>query len=221
MLPRRGCFSLTPRWTATATAGIGLRGDRLMSHSLVGDHAALLPAVTVVLQWLLLFGHIVFYGYFCLMSKVRALYHIVFGTHKRVASITDEFRKDLYMVILGIIKDYKVQGQVSRLIRIGGVEDHVHLLIDLHSMMALAPLVGEIKRRSSLWMKERRDRYPLFDGWSREYYAATLAEKDSGTVIEYINNQQEHHHGAEDYEEELKRLVEDAGLTWHPDMIED
>ena len=84
------------------------------------------------------------------MSKVRALYHIVFGTHKRVPSITDRFRKDLYMVILGIIKDYKVQGQVSRLIRIGGVEDHVHLLIDLHSMMALAPLVGEIKRRSSL-----------------------------------------------------------------------
>ena len=155
------------------------------------------------------------------MSKVRALYHIVFGTHKRVPSITDEFRKDLYMVILGIIKDYKVQGQVSRLIRIGGVEDHVHLLIDLHSMMALAPLVGEIKRRSSLWMKEQRDRYPMFNGWSREYYAATLAEKDSASVIEYINNQQEHHHGAEDYEEELKRLVEDAGLTWHPDMIED
>jgi putative transposase len=155
------------------------------------------------------------------MSKVRALYHIVFGTHKRLPSITDQFRKDLYMVILGIIKDYKVQGQVSRLIRIGGIENHVHLLIDLHSMMALAPLVGEIKRRSSLWMKEQRDRYPLFDAWSREYYAATLAEKDSGAVIEYINHQQEHHHGAEDYEEELKRLVEDAGLTWHPDMIED
>ena len=95
------------------------------------------------------------------MSKVRALYHIVFGTHKRVPSITDEFRKDLYMVILGIIKDYKVQGQVSRMIRIGGIEDHVHLLIDLHSMMALAPLVGEIKRRSSLWMKGQRDRYPI------------------------------------------------------------
>lgn len=155
------------------------------------------------------------------MSKVRALYHIVFGTHKRVPSVTDEFRRDLYMMILGIIKDYKVQGQSSRLIRIGGVEDHVHLLIDLHSMMALAPLVGEIKRRSSLWMKEQRNRYPLFDGWSREYYAATLAEKDSTAVIEYINNQQEHHHGTEDYEEESKRLVEDAGLTWYPDMIGD
>ena len=40
-------------------------------------------------------------------------------------------------------------------------------------------------------------------------------------MIEYINNQQEHHHGLEDYEEELKRLVEDAGLIWYPDMIED
>ena len=155
------------------------------------------------------------------MSKVRALYHIVFGTHKRVPSITIDFRKDIYMVIFGIIKDYKVQGQSSRLIRIGGVEDHVHLLIDLHSMMALAPLVAEIKRRSSLWMKEQLDKYPLFDGWSREYYAATLAEKDSAAVIEYINTQQEHHHGTEDFEEELKRLVNDAGLTWHPDVVEE
>lgn len=154
------------------------------------------------------------------MSKVRALYHIVFGTHKRVPSVTNEFSRDLYMVIFGIIKDYKVQGQASRLIRIGGVEDHVHLLIDLHSMMALAQLVGEIKRRSSLWMKEQRDRYPMFDGWGREYYAATLAEKDCAAVIEYINNQQEHHHGTEDFKEELERLVENAGLKWHPDIIE-
>lgn len=95
------------------------------------------------------------------MSKVRALYHIVFGTHKHVPSISDEFRKDLYMMILGIIKNYKAKGQSSRLIRIGGIEDHVHLLIDLHSMMALAPLVGEIKRCSSLWMKEQRGRYSL------------------------------------------------------------
>lgn len=35
-----------------------------------------------------------------------------------------------------------------------------------------------------------------------------------------INSQQEHHHGTEDFEEELKRLVDDAGLTWYPDMTE-
>ncbi|MDD6228236.1 MAG: transposase [Bacteroidales bacterium] len=81
--------------------------------------------------------------------------------------------------------------------------------------------MAEIKRRSSLWVKEQFDKYPLFDGWSREYYAATLAEKDSAAVIEYINTQQEHHHGTEDFEEELKRFVEDAGLTWYPDMVED
>gem|GEM_PF-6248486 len=45
LVPRRGCFSITPRWSETASTGTGLRGDRPMRHSLVGDHAAVLPDV--------------------------------------------------------------------------------------------------------------------------------------------------------------------------------
>ena len=74
------------------------------------------------------------------MSKVTAYYHIVFCTKRREMTIPLAYKEDLYRFIWKEIKDLKCD-----LIRIGGIQNHVHILLNLHPTVALATLMQNIK----------------------------------------------------------------------------
>ena len=83
------------------------------------------------------------------MSAYRQiLYHIIFRTKGSVKTINQNHAKDLYKYIFGIIKNKNCQ-----LARINGMEDHIHIISDLHPSVALADFIREIKVSSSKWMK--------------------------------------------------------------------
>lgn len=146
------------------------------------------------------------------MSKVNALYHIVFATRKRENTITNEFRDDVYRFIWNLLKENK-----CILLRISGVENHIHMLINLHPTVALSDLMREIKSKSSGWL--RRDaRFPHFEGWGQEYFAATIAYKERMPVIEYIKSQQEHHK-VTDFEKELSWLYGVENMELYEDTL--
>jgi REP element-mobilizing transposase RayT len=105
----------------------------------------------------------------------------------------------LYKYIWGII-----QNKIGKLYRINGVEDHSHILSDLHSSVALADFVNSIKVATSLWLKQSAD-FPAFQGWGEGYSAFTYSYKDKEVLINYIKKQQEHHQ-KENTQDELKRL---------------
>ncbi|MDR3049846.1 MAG: IS200/IS605 family transposase [Elusimicrobiota bacterium] len=121
------------------------------------------------------------------MSYKQILYHIVFGTksHRRV--LTDINIKELYLYIGGIIKN-----KGCNLYKINGMPDHIHILSDLNPMLSLSDFIKEIKRCSSIWIKESR-KFINFDGWADGYCALTYAYSDKDIVEQYIANQQEHH----------------------------
>ena len=73
-----------------------------------------------------------------------------------------------------------------------GIEDHIHILSDLHSGISLADFVKSIKVATSLWLKQSPD-FPDFKGWGEGYAAFTYAYKDKENLINYIKNQQKHH----------------------------
>lgn len=75
------------------------------------------------------------------MSKVKATYHIVFGTKNRQQTITPEYRKDLYAYIYGILKQNSCHVH-----RINGMAEHIHILFDLNPMKALSEVVKSIKQ---------------------------------------------------------------------------
>lgn len=95
------------------------------------------------------------------MSKVNSLHHIVISTYLRTPALTIQHCDELYKYITGIINSYN-----CRLIRIGGIEDHIHILVDLHQDTSLSTLMREIKRASSIWIMGRRQKYPQFACWS-------------------------------------------------------
>lgn len=140
------------------------------------------------------------------MSKIIALFHVVFCTRCRRMTIPLEYREDLYRFIWKECSD-KFN---SRLLRIGGIQNHVHMFVNLHPSIALADFIKNIKAHSSGWMA-RDSRFRDFDGWAKGYFAESVSARNKQGVIEYIINQ-ESHHLSHDLDIELQSLHDMAGL---------
>lgn len=142
------------------------------------------------------------------MSKVAAYYHIVFCTKAREMTIPKDRRDDMYRFIWK-----EVQNIGCRLLRIGGIANHVHMLIDLHPSVALADLMKNVKGKSSTWMGHSQG-FLSFKGWASEYFASTVSPEQKYIVIEYIKGQEAHHYGA-DFADEIKDMYRIADLPYH------
>ncbi|MBM4329213.1 MAG: IS200/IS605 family transposase [Deltaproteobacteria bacterium] len=138
-------------------------------------------------------------------TYTQIYYHIVFSTKNRDPALTSDRRPDLFRYIWGIVKKRR-----SRLYRINGTLDHVHMLSSLHQSCSLADFVRDIKAGSSYWIKEDRV-FPGFSNWQAGYGAFTHGMSDRDILIEYIKNQ-EAHHRTESFADELRRLLVEAGI---------
>ena len=98
-----------------------------------------------------------------------------------------QYKEDLYRFLWKEIKEKN-----CKLLRIGGIQNHIHLLIELHPATALSVLVRDLKSRSSGWMR-KDSRFCNFRGWASEYFAATISYEHKDRVIEYIKDQEAHH----------------------------
>ena len=141
------------------------------------------------------------------MSKTCLLCHVVFGTKRRRPTITPEFKRDLYNYIFGLIKKRN-----CTVVRINGISDHIHILLDLHPSVALADLVKVIKQGSNNWLKSNAS-FPLFEGWASGYYAASVGLEGKELCRNYIINQ-EIHHSSLSYINELEILLHDTDLEF-------
>ncbi len=146
------------------------------------------------------------------MSKVNSLHHIVINTKNRVPTLDIANIEHLYRFIWSRIKHRN-----SRLIRIGGIENHIHLLVDLSSSDSLSDLMRDVKQLSSKWARES-GLFPEFQGWGREYFAFSVGYREKEVVIDYINNQRRHHMGCT-YEEEMQRITLDEGIGFEDFMF--
>jgi REP element-mobilizing transposase RayT len=90
------------------------------------------------------------------------------------------------------------------------MEDHIHILSDLHPSVALADYIKEIKVASSVWMK-KSGYFPHFKGWAVKYCALTYAYRDKLMILNYIKNQQEHHQ-KENFQDEIHRIFREEGI---------
>src|SRR5690554_5218758 len=121
------------------------------------------------------------------MAYRQILYHIIFRTKYNKNAINEEHAEELYKYIWGIVKN-----KDGKLYRINGIENHIHILSDLHPSLALADFVKTIKASSSKWMKTS-GLFPQFEGWATKYCALSYSYKEKDVLIEYIKNQREHH----------------------------
>ncbi|WP_407401743.1 IS200/IS605 family transposase [Sodaliphilus sp.] len=122
------------------------------------------------------------------MSRYCFLYHIVFRTKGSMLTIDERHEKELY----GYIHQF-CNNKQSKLYRIGGMPDHIHMLVSIHPSIAVATFVQILKTETSKWLKESPS-FPIFCGWAEGYAAFTYAYRDFDKVKGYIMRQKEHHH---------------------------
>jgi REP element-mobilizing transposase RayT len=146
------------------------------------------------------------------MSYFQIYYHIVFSTRNRLPVLHKDRRKDLYNYLWGILKNKK-----CHLYRMGGVEDHLHILTSLPSTERLAYLVRDMKTASHSWIKSSGI-FPGFPGWQGEYGAFTKSHSHCEEVVQYIKNQ-EVHHQKESFLDEFKRLLREEGIEFDENYL--
>jgi len=133
-------------------------------------------------------------------SLTNLLYHIVFSTKERIPLIEDGLRESLYEYIGGIVR-----GQRGVLLEIGGMPEHVHLLVKLKADLALASAVRLVKTNSSGWINENRKIQGRFE-WQAGYFGVSVSESRVAELRRYIQTQKEHH-ARISFEDELRKLV--------------
>ncbi|MBB1078084.1 IS200/IS605 family transposase [Rhodoferax sp. 4810] len=139
------------------------------------------------------------------MSYTRLLYHIVFRTKSSKNTIVEQHEKELYAYILGIISNKK-----SKLYRIGGIQNHIHLLVDIHPTFAVSDFMKELKEYSSKWLSTNPN-FPDFEGWAVSFAAFSYNFREKQTIIDYIINQKEHHKKIS-FEDEYRQFLIENGL---------
>jgi putative transposase len=120
-------------------------------------------------------------------TYTQIIYQIVFGTKNRLPVLIKDNRDELFRYITGILKKKN-----CHVYRINGIEDHLHIITDLHPTVSLANLVKDIKLGSSAYIKEK-GLFPKFVGWQEGYGAFTYTVKEKERLIAYVMNQEDHH----------------------------
>jgi len=131
-------------------------------------------------------------------NRISLRIHCIFSTKNRDSRIPADLQDRRGAFIGGIARNIG-----STAIAVGGIADHVHILLMLTPTMALSVAVQKIKANSSRWIHEQTGR--PFE-WQEGYAAFSVGIAQTEQTVDYILHQKEHHakHG---YGEELARIV--------------
>ena len=133
-------------------------------------------------------------------------YHLVFSTKGRDPALGKALRPRLYAYLGGILR--QLGGEP---VAIGGVEDHVHLLVRLKPALALADVMRQLKGSSSKWINTEFGGPPF--AWQTGYAAFSISRANLSAVERYIAGQEEHH-GQRPFEAELLDVLSAHGVDF-------
>lgn len=140
-------------------------------------------------------------------SLSNILIHIVYSTKNRRPFLRDErLRKEMHSFLASEHNQRKCNALL-----IGGTENHVHILCRLHNTVSISDLIGETKRQSSIWFKDKEMASKDF-GWQSGYGAFSIAQSMVDEVCAYIRKQPEKHKKMsfkEEFREFLRRYEVD------------
>jgi putative transposase len=126
--------------------------------------------------------------------------HVVFSTKNRQRWITPDIEKNVWRYLGGICRDHG-----AKALMVGGVEDHVHLLIRVSPAVAISELMRRLKGESSKWISTE---WPALAGfsWQDGYGAFSIGQAQVAQTIDYIARQRSRH-ARVDYADEFRKFV--------------
>jgi putative transposase len=123
------------------------------------------------------------------MANTYTQIHIqaVFTVQNRECIIRNSWKEELYKYISGI-----VQSNNHKLLSINGMPDHIHILFGLRPSQSIADLMQDVKGSSSKWINDHKFVQGKFS-WQEGYGAFSYSKSEVPTIIQYLNNQTDHH----------------------------
>lgn len=131
----------------------------------------------------------------------QCFYHIVFSTKERVKFISPDIEQRVWAYIGGILKNHNMTA-----VAIGGIEDHIHVLVLAKPSVAPSQIAQLIKGESSKWIHIEFPHLSKFS-WQDGYSVFTVSKSIVPSVVEYIKRQREHH-SAKTFEIEYRELLD-------------
>ena len=135
--------------------------------------------------------------------------HVFFSTKDRRKMIPEDMRERLWSYTAGICRRQKIFVHA-----IGGMEDHIHLLLQFPATIAIADGVKKIKANSSGWMSDHIGKF----AWQEGYGAFSVSKPNIAAVLRYVQNQEKHHRRMT-FEDEFIALLERHGIEYDPRYI--
>ena len=132
--------------------------------------------------------------------------HVVFSTKDRRKLMSGEIRPQMWAYAAGICKKLDIL-----VLAVGGIEDHIHFLIQVPPSLALAKAVLAIKSNSSRWASEEGRKF----AWQQGYGAFSVSRSNVPAVVRYIQNQ-EAHHKKMNFDTEFLALLKKHGMEFDP-----
>ena len=122
------------------------------------------------------------------MALWRLYYHLVWATKERQPLILPDKEADLYNYIIGKADSFK-----SIVHAIGGIENHIHIVVSIPPNLSIADFVKNIKGGSAYYFNHNLSRSSDKFGWQEGYGVFSLGGKQLEQAVNYANNQKEHH----------------------------
>lgn len=140
------------------------------------------------------------------MSYCKLIYHLVFPTYRRGNDIPEAYERELYAYMLGVMRNLG-----AYVFRIGGMPDHVHIIVEIPAKISVSDFVRIVKCSTSAWLK-RQEHFPEWKGWAEGYAAFTCLYNNVKTHVAYVMGQKTHHRKAS-FQEECERLWTEHGIV--------
>jgi REP element-mobilizing transposase RayT len=134
-------------------------------------------------------------------TYTQCYFHLVFAVKNRNALIKKEWKDEMEKYITGIVQNHH-----HKMLAIGSMPDHIHILIGYNVNQLIPDLVEEIKTSTNSWIKERRLSKFKFE-WQKGYGAFTHSRSQIDFVVKYVLSQEENHKKQSFRDEYLEMLV--------------
>jgi len=138
--------------------------------------------------------------------------HAVFAVQNRMSLINQSWQERLYQYMIAVIQKHG-----HKVLSIGGMPDHVHVLFGFRPTQALSNLIQEVKRDSSAWINKEKLVMGRFS-WQEGYGAFSYSKSHISQVANYIETQ-EQHHKKRTFREEYIEFLKKFEVEYHEQYI--
>lgn len=146
-------------------------------------------------------------------SLAQIYVHLVFSTKDREPRIVDDVQPRLHAYLAGTLNAIECPA-----LMVGGMPDHVHLLLRLGRTITLSDVVKAAKVESSKWMKEEGGVAGF--AWQAGYGAFSVSASQLEVVAQNIRQQKEHH-ATRTFQEEFRALLERYQINYNEAYVWD